>query len=666
MCCRDNARARCNSIVRIKDRTGENFGCSCQVKEVTGGVRRVPMPRHIAFGDADCTAVTLSRDGLRIACLERRAGVLNLIVRPVNALEDAAQLTRETSRSLMPVLVWGGTGQHVIIFRDLDGRENYRAFSVNVETGAEIALTPGDGVRAWCLGYSPSFPAKLLFGLNARDRRFFDVFSVDIITGQGEVIFENTRFSKLHTDRNFVVRFGERVRADGSAEILEARSNADWLPFLEIPAADVLTTRLDRLAVDGQSAFLLDSRGRDKTALYELHLATHTATLLIQDPHADITDVVYDPATQRPLVALATALRQHWHTIVPAFGYDLDQLFAEAGDAELEIIDIADDMNRYLVFVDRSNAAGEFWLYQPGSRSVVKLFKNRSNLDGLSLRPMQAVTITATDGLKLPSYLTLPEDKFRHGPMVLLIHGGPYDRDRWGYSAMHQWLVSRGYAVLSVNFRGSTGFGKAFVNASDREWGGRMQDDLSDGVAWAVQHGYADPARVGVAGVSYGGYAALMGAAQTPEKFACVVAISGPSNLITFIESIPTYWHSWFAAITSRLADPSTGEGRTWLTERSPSTHVNRIVRPMLLVQGLNDVRVKPQESERIVQALQDRGVPVTYLTFSDEGHFFARQENRIALSAVMEAFLAQHLGGAAEPLDEAFVGSGIRFRAGG
>jgi len=252
-------------------------------------------------------------------------------------------------------------------------------------------------------------------------------------------------------------------------------------------------------------------------------------------------------------------------------------------------------------------------------------------------------------------------------PMVLVIHGGPYFRDRWGFDPTHQWLANRGYAVLSVNYRGSTGFGKAFVTAADREWGGKMHDDLIDAVDWATARGIADPKRVGFYGASYGGYAALTAATRTPEVFACIVDIFGIANLLTFMAAIPPYWTSWFSVWKSRLGDPDTEAGRAFLTARSPLSAIDRAFRPILIVQGLEDVRVTRAESEQIVAALTRRRVPVTYVTFRDEGHGFARPENQIAFRAVTEAFLAKHLGGAAEPIDRArdFKGSTLAVEAG-
>jgi dipeptidyl aminopeptidase/acylaminoacyl peptidase len=270
----------------------------------------------------------------------------------------------------------------------------------------------------------------------------------------------------------------------------------------------------------------------------------------------------------------------------------------------------------------------------------------------VALRPLEPVAFTARDGLPLRGYLTLPAASATRVPLVLVIHGGPYARDRWGFSATHQWLANRGYAVLSVNYRGSTGFGKAFVTAADREWGGKMHDDLLDAVHWAVARGIADEARVGFYGASYGGYAALTAATKTPEVFACIVDVFGIANLLTFMAAIPPYWKPWFAVWKQRLGDPDTEAGRAWLTARSPLTHVDRAARPILIAQGLQDVRVTRAESEQMVAALQARGVPVTYITFADEGHGFSRPANQIAFRAVTEAFLATHLGGVYEPID--------------
>jgi dipeptidyl aminopeptidase/acylaminoacyl peptidase len=283
------------------------------------------------------------------------------------------------------------------------------------------------------------------------------------------------------------------------------------------------------------------------------------------------------------------------------------------------------------------------------------------------------VTVRSRDGLDLVSYYSLPADsqgadKARPDqplPMVLYVHGGPWGRDRWGYNAVHQWLANRGYAVLSVNFRASTGFGKAFINAGNRQWGAAMHDDLIDAVDWAIAEGIADPERVAIMGGSYGGYATLAGVTFTPLKFACGVDIVGPSNLVTLLETVPAYWKPQIEVFTTRVGDHRTEAGRAFLTERSPLTYAERIARPLLIGQGANDPRVKQAESDQIVQAMRGKGIPVTYVLYPDEGHGFARPENRLSFNALAEAFLAQCLGGRYEPFGDAFAGSTITVPVG-
>jgi dipeptidyl aminopeptidase/acylaminoacyl peptidase len=280
---------------------------------------------------------------------------------------------------------------------------------------------------------------------------------------------------------------------------------------------------------------------------------------------------------------------------------------------------------------------------------------------------MEPVVIRARDGLELVCYLSRPRTA-RPGtrlPMVLLVHGGPWTRDVWGLHPNHQWLANRGYAVLSVNYRGSTGFGKAFVNAANMEWAGKMHDDLIDAVDWAVAADIADPARVAIMGTSYGGYSALVGVTFTPEKFACAVDLVGISNLVTFLNTIPDYWMPWKSVWKVRMGDYTTEAGKRFLEERSPLNYANRIVRPLLIGQGANDVRVKASESEQIVTAMQRHGIPVTYVYYPDEGHGFVRPENRRSFAAVAEAFLAAHIGGRCEPVGDDFKDSTIDVRVG-
>jgi dipeptidyl aminopeptidase/acylaminoacyl peptidase len=355
-----------------------------------------------------------------------------------------------------------------------------------------------------------------------------------------------------------------------------------------------------------------------------------------------------------------------WHVIDAAAKQDLADLSRRSGDLSFLSYDL--ENRKATVFYERDAEVSEFALLDRQTHQVRSLFPQRKALADIALRKMQPVIIPARDGLRLNGYLTLPAAAADSGrmPMVLLIHGGPYWRDSWGFNSNHQWLANRGYAVLSVNFRGSTGFGKAFIKAADREWGGKMHDDLIDAVEWAIGQGIADPGRVGFMGASYGGYSALTAATKTPEVFACIVDIFGISNLITFMATIPPYWAPWFSVWKNRLGDPDTEAGRAFLNERSPINHLERATKPILIAQGMRDVRVVAAESEQMVAALKQRGVPVTYITFADEGHGFVRPENRLAFYGVTEAFLAKHLGGRYQPIENDFAGSSLRIETGG
>ncbi len=623
------------------------------------------VPRRLFFENPERAWLRLSPGGTKLAWLAPVDGVLNLWVAPADDISQARPVTRATDRPISTFFVWALNDRHIVFFRERDGDENWRAINVDTETGATVSLTPERGVRAWFLQRSPLQHTEMLFSHNARDKTYFDAYRVDIVTGSSSLAFENREFVRLYFDTAFDLRFGVRTRRDGSSEIVHRKGDASWGSFVDVPIEDREATWLASIPADRRSVYLVDSRDRDKGALFEIDLKSGDRRLLAEDSEADISDVLLHPDTERPIAAMATAAKSRWHVIDQSFREDFASLARFAGRGELGFSGISGQARRIALFINRDDASGEYALYERAAKESRSLFRSRPKLDTIALRPMLPVAMQARDGLVIPGYLTLPRDDFRNGPLMLVIHGGPYWRDSWGFNSTHQWLASRGYGVLSVNFRGSTGFGKAFVNAADREWGGRMHDDLIDAVEWAVGAGYADRARVGFMGASYGGYAALTAATRTPEVFACIVDIFGISNLITFMETIPPYWGPWFAVWRRRLADPATSEGRAWLTERSPLTHVGRIVRPLLIGQGMNDVRVVPAESEQIVRAMERRGIPVTYVTFPDEGHGFAREENRLAFNAIVEQFLAQHLGGRAEPTGDAFSGSSVRIESG-
>jgi dipeptidyl aminopeptidase/acylaminoacyl peptidase len=388
--------------------------------------------------------------------------------------------------------------------------------------------------------------------------------------------------------------------------------------------------------------------------------------VLAEDPRTDFTQLVLDPVSDRPVAAARSFTRVAWQVLDPDYRDDFDYLMRQSR-GDLMITSMSQDRQQWIAAYQYDDAPTEWFHYDRVARRARRMFSATPAWEGLPFVTMEPVIICARDGLELVCYLSRPRDSQPNEllPMVLLVHGGPWWRDAWGLYPDHQWLANRGYAVLSVNFRGSTGFGKAFVNAANLESAGKMHDDLIDAVDWAVAQGIADPARVAIMGTSYGGYSALVGLTFTPEKFACAVDLCGVSSLVTFLNTIPEYWMTWKSLWKVRTGDYTTEAGLRFLEERSPLNRSDRIVRPLLIGQGANDVRVKASESEQIVAAMQQHGIPVTYVYYPDEGHGLGRPENRRSFTAVAESFLAAHLGGDCEPVGDDFANSTIEFRAG-
>jgi dipeptidyl aminopeptidase/acylaminoacyl peptidase len=624
------------------------------------------IPRRVLFAPPERARVTISPDGARIAFLAPVAGVQNVWMAPLADVAAAKPLTKIEDRDVAAELWWPHDSRHVIFFRDQAGDENWQAHRVDVESGEVRALTPAPGVRSQMQQVSAQFPGEALIAHNGRDRQHHDIYRVNVATGESVLHFQNDEFAWTFTNPQFRVMFGARYRADGGYDLMIATGPDAGKVFRRIEAQDAATTRPIEASSDGRLLYWLDSEDRDRAALVVNDLSTGSLKLVIADKAADYGDPVLDPVSARPLAIPAVHTRRRWEVVDPAISPDLD-LIRASSEGELGWFGMSNDRKQWVAYVESPASPGRYIHFSRETRRIRRLFSARPALDTAPLAATQAVVIGARDGLKLVCYLTRPRElaNSEPGPLVIVVHGGPWARDLPDYNATHQWLANRGYNVLSVNFRGSTGFGKAFVNAGDREWGGRMQSDLLDAAEWAVNERVADTSRIAIYGASYGGYSALVGATLTPQRFACAVDLFGISNLVSFANDVPPYWRPWAPFLKARMGDASTEEGRAFLASRSPITFVDRIVRPLLIGQGGNDVRVTVKESEQIVAAMQQRKIPVTYVFYKDEGHGFRRAENRRSWAAVVEAFLAQHLGGRAEPVDKDFDGSSLEFRAG-
>jgi dipeptidyl aminopeptidase/acylaminoacyl peptidase len=624
------------------------------------------LPRRLIFADPERSIVRISPDGTRIAFRAPVDGVLNLWVAPIDRIGDARPVTAVTDRNLGPWIVWMRDKRHVVFFREAAGDENWRAWRVDLETGDERPLTPGPGVTCYVQQHSRHFPSELLIAHNARDKRYFDVYRVNIATGESALLQLNEGSRYYFTDQQFRVRFAVRYTDDGGVEYLQRGPDGKWMLFSQIDAEDALATRAIEFSADGSELYWLDSRGRDTAAVVAQDLASGMIRVLGEDPRADFTELLLDPISERPVAAARSFQRVAWQVLDPDYQGDFDYLTGQSR-GDLTITGMSQDRQHWIVAYQYDDAPLEYFHYDRGARQVRRLFSSTPAWEGLPFVPMEPVVIRARDGLELLCYLSRPRgaSPTERLPMVLLVHGGPWSRDVWGLYANHQWLANRGYAVLSVNHRGSTGFGKAFVNAANLEWAGKMHDDLIDAVDWAIAHQIADPARVAIMGTSYGGYSALIGLTFTPEKFACAVDLVGISDLVTWLNTLPAYWTTWKSLLKVRVGDYTTEAGLQFLEERSPLNRASQIVRPLLIGQGANDVRVKAAESEQIVAAMRQHGIPVTYVYYPDEGHGLGRSENRRSFAAVAEAFLAAHLGGDCEQVGDDFANSSIEFKAG-
>jgi dipeptidyl aminopeptidase/acylaminoacyl peptidase len=635
-------------------------------------VAKTPLiPRKVLFGNPDKAAARISPDGKHLSYLAPVDGVLNVWVGPADNLDAAKAVTKDTKRGIRTYF-WAYTSKHILYAQDADGDENWHIYRVDLASGDIKDLTPLPKIAARIQEVSHKFPEELLVALNDRDPQYHDVYKLNLSSGKRDLLQKNDGFVGFITDDDFRVRFASKFAPDGGNLILQPDGQGGWKEFMKIPQEDSLTTRPVGFDKSGKVAYVIDSRGRDTGALNAMDLKTGKVTLIAEDKHADVGGVLAHPTEYTIQAVSFTYERTRWQFLDKAVEADFQKL-RKVADGEISVASGTLDDKQWVVAFLMDNGPVRYYLYDRPTGQARFLFTNLKALEGLPLQKMHSRVIKARDGLDLVSYLTLPPGsdatgKGRPGapmPLVLNVHGGPWGRDGWGLNPMHQLLANRGYAVLSVNFRGSTGFGKKFVNAGDREWAAKMHDDLIDAVDWAIKEKIAVPDKVAIMGGSYGGYATLVGLTFTPEKFACGVDIVGPSNLVTLLKSIPPYWKPVMQLFKDRVGDPTTAAGEKLLQERSPLTHVARIKRPLLIGQGANDPRVKQAESDQIVKAMQEKMIPVTYVLFPDEGHGFARPPNRLAFNAVMEAFLAQHLGGRFEPVGAAFTGSSITVPTG-
>ncbi|HTJ27137.1 MAG TPA: S9 family peptidase [Candidatus Limnocylindria bacterium] len=602
------------------------------------------IPRAVLFGYPERTAPTLSPDGKRIAYLAPADGALAVWVRTIGEQDDRV-VAADPKRPIRNAF-WAPDGLRVLYLQDAGGDENFHLFAADPAGGSEpIDLTPYEGTRVEVQSIDPHRPEQMLIATNRRNPQLFDVYRLDPRTGETALDTENPgTIAGFADDARMIVRAGIVQHADASSELVVRDDvTAPWRTLARFEPDDGLPQPVG-FTPDGTGVLVVTSADANAARLVRYDLASTNRTEVAGDPSYDVTNVVFSPKTKTPIAASVVRDRSAWIVLDPAYADDFAALAQQVpGDVGIDSIDRDDRTWLLSSLVDAGSPS--YWSYDRATRHATKLFATRPALERYTLAPMTPITYPARDGLTIHGYLTVPAGvEPKALPAIVLVHGGPWARDTWGYNGTVQWLANRGYAVLQPNFRGSTGYGKAFLNAGDREWAGAMHSDLLDAKAWLVAQGIADPARIGVMGGSYGGYATLAALAFSPGAFACGIDIVGPSNLNTLLGSIPPYWETLRATFTRRM-----GESEAFLAVQSPLHKADAISVPLLIGQGANDPRVKIAESDQIVTAMRTQGLPVTYVVFEDEGHGFARPENAKRFNAAVEAFLHDTLGGRAE-----------------
>jgi len=624
------------------------------------------------FGNPSKSGGRISPDGKWLSWIAPRDGVLNVWVAPASDLSKARPLTDEKVRPIRGSF-WSPDSKTLLFIQDKGGDENFLLYGVNVVSGKQINYTPFEKTRVQIVHISSKVKDRILIGLNNRDPRWHDVYSLDLASGKLTLVQHNDGYGGYLADEQLNLRLASKPRSDGGATYFRVKGGkVETTPLADIGLDDSQTTAPLTFTVDGKTLYWTDSRGRNTSALLAQDVASGKTTVVAEDARADIADALYDQHTGRVQAYSVNYLQQEYVPLSNDLKGDLEFLKKNTR-GQFSVVSRTDADDKWLVAVDSVTAPPSAWLYERKTKHLTQLYVTRPELEGAPLVPMYPQEIKARDGLALVSYLTLPQASQADGsghaskpvPLVLLVHGGPWARDGYGYNSTHQWLANRGYAVLSVNYRGSTGFGKQFISAGDLQWGRKMHDDLLDAVQWAVKSGVTTADKVAIMGGSYGGYATLAGMAFTPTTFACGVDIVGPSNLFTLLQTIPPYWEAGKQQFYKRMGDPTTEEGRALLKERSPLNFAGDIQRPLLIGQGANDPRVNVRESDQIVAEMAVKNIPVTYVLFPDEGHGFARPVNSIAFNAVAENFLGKCLDGRAEAIGGTIKASTAQIKHG-
>jgi dipeptidyl aminopeptidase/acylaminoacyl peptidase len=596
------------------------------------------IPLEDFFRKPDNVHLRLSPDGRRLAWMAPYKRRLNVFVREM-ATGEERQVTSSETRDVAGFL-WAGNDR-LIYLQDTGGDENFRLYAVGVDGSAPLNLTPYENVKCGIVDDLEDIDDQILFQMNRRDPEYFDVFRLDVNTGDATLLAENPgNIQSWITDQDGRLRMATTTDGVNTSILYRSTEEDDWRTVATYDFKENATPLY--FQYDRDAIWVASNVGRDKTAIFEYDLETgKEGKLVYQHPEVDVSHLLL--SRKRKLV---TGVAFETDRLEYAFFDDQRAGLQAMVDEKLpETVNTVVSSNRdetvYIIHYGSDRSRGAYHLFDTSTSELTKLFDLSPWLDESRMTEMKPVAYQSRDGLTIPGYLTLPKGPGPF-PMVVHPHGGPWARDSWGFNPEVQFLANRGYAVLQMNFRGSTGYGRKFLEASFGQWGLAMQDDISDGVNWAVEQGYAHKDKVAIYGGSYGGYATLAGMTLTPELYACGVSYVGVSNLFTWIAAFPPYWKPYLEMMHEMVGHPERDEERFRAT--SPFFHADNIQAPLLVAQGANDPRVKKEESDQIVAAMEKRGIATEYLVKDNEGHGFQNEENVFEFYRAMETFLGQHL----------------------
>ena len=613
--------------------------------------------RDLFFGNPEISGGQLSPDGKWISFMKEYKGIMNIWLKKFDEPFEKARPLTDSKRPFYGYY-WTEDGKYILYAKDKDGDENLNIFAVSPNEKVAAGklpksrnLTPMKDVAAQIYATSKKSPDVLMIGINDRDKAWHDLYRLTISTGKLEMMYENKdRITGYDFDWDDNLRVLYQTDEKGNTQFLYKNGDA-LTPIYETSVTEQAS--ISGWNEDNSKFYLITNKGElNLTTLYLMDPVTKELTYIESDPKkkVDFGGLSLDRNTRKIISTSYTADKTVYFWRDKTWEENYNFLQQKFPGREVDFQSYTKDYSKFLVAVGGDRYISDSYFFDAKTKKLIFQYTPRPKLKKFEkyLAPMKAVSYPSSDGMLIPGYLTLPVGKgIRNLPTVILVHGGPKGpRDYWGYNSFVQFLANRGYAVLQPNFRASGGYGKAFLNAGDLQWGKLMQDDITWGVKYLIKQGFSDPSKIAIMGGSYGGYATLAGLTFTPDVYACGIDIVGPSNLFTLLESVPAYWESGRAFLYGMTGDPNTEEGKKRIKESSPLFHADKITKPLLIVQGANDPRVKKAEADQIVIALRDKGKDVEYLLADDEGHGFAKPVNNMAMFASIEKFLAGFLGG--------------------